>query len=120
MTGWRHGKDYGGHLASCIIMSCLANRVKAGWGNWLAVLDGLPKFAAIETMPTGTPAIWEPQFIHLLHDVEEVFGGTQDYAKGGLYWCDTRHVETPFFLNKIIGHPDHPNTVGMNTLMCFK
>lgn len=120
LTMWRHGKDYGGHLASCIIGSCIANRVKAGWGNWLQVIDNIPKFAAIQNMPTGTPQIWEPQFVHLLHDVEAIYATTRDDAKGGLYWCDTRNIETPFFQNRILYNSDHPRVCEMNTLAIFK
>lgn len=102
-------------------MSCLANRVKKGWGAWLDVLDSIPKYAANTDVPTGTPAIWEPQFIHLLHDVEAIYDSTQDHAKGATYWADTRYITTPFFVNKILSNPtDHPRVVEMNTLVCFK
>lgn len=122
LTGWRWGRQYGGHLASCMVMSCIMNRVHAGWdgGNVLAVLDHIPNFAHTTEMPTGTPAIWEPQFIRLLHEVESIYDGTQDYSNGALYWCDTREVNTPFFKDKILGdNESHRRVVEMNTLACF-
>lgn len=121
LHGWRWGKEYGGHLASCMIMSCLANRVRLGWGNWLEVLDRIPTFSALTEMPTGTPPIWEPGFVRLLHEVEGIYDGSNDYSKGALYWCDTRHIETDFFKDKILGRSeDHPRIGEMNTLMLFK
>ncbi len=119
--GWRHGKEYGGHLSACLIMSVLANRVRVGWGNWLEVLDRIPTFSAELEMPTGTPSIWEANFVRLLHEVEAIFDGSQDYSKGALYWCDTRRIETPFFRDKILGNlEEHPRVLEMNTLALFR
>lgn len=118
--GWLHGKEYGGHLAACMVMSALMNRVKKGWGTVLEVIDNIPKFAATTEIPTGTPSMWEPGFIKLLHEVEGIYDGTQDYVKEAVYWCDTRRVETPFFQNKILGNPDHPRVVDMNTLSFYR
>lgn len=119
-VAWQHGQSYGGHLASCMIMGVLANRVRKGWGTWSDVIDNIPKFAAITEMPTGSPSIWEPQFVRLLHEVEGIFDGTQSPAKDALFWCDTRFIETQFFQNKILGNPDHPRVIEMNTLVGFK
>lgn len=119
-TGWRWGKDYGGHLGACIIMSCIMNRVRAGWGTTIEMLDKIPNYAATTETPTGTPSIWEPSFVRLLHEVEAIFDGTQDYAKGALYWCDTRDVTTPFFKERILGDSaTHRRIMEMNTLACF-
>jgi hypothetical protein len=120
LTGWRWGKPYGGHLASCMVMSCLMNRVRLGWGTTLEVLDRIPNYAAVTDMPTGTPSIWEPEFVRLLHEVGPIFDGSQDYSKGALYWCDTRVVETTFFKDKILGDIDrHKRVMEMNTLALF-
>lgn len=119
-AGFLWGREYGGHLGSCMIMSCLANRVKLGWGNWIEVIDRIPNYAAQFEMPTGSPTVWDPAFVRLLHEVEGIFDGSVDYAKEAVYWCDTRRVETPFFKNKIIGQPeDHPRVGEMNTLALF-
>lgn len=121
LIGWRYGQEYGGHLASCMVMSCLMNRVRKGWGTLLEVLDRIPNFAATTEIPVGTPSIWEPQFVRLLHEVEGIYDGTMDYAKGAVYWADTRRIDTPFFRDKILTNPDdHPRVVDMNTFMCFR
>lgn len=121
LTGWRWGKQYGGHLAACMIMGCIMNRVRLGWGSVSEVLDRIPNFAATTEMPTGTPSVWEPGFVRLLHEVESIYDGTaEDYSKGALYWCDTRDVTTAYFKDKILAEPTlHPRVVDMNTLVCF-
>lgn len=120
-AAWRFGKEYGGHLASCMVMSCLANRTRLGWGNWLEVIDRIPAYSATIEQPTGTPSIWEPSFVRLLHEVEGIYSGQQDYAKGGVYWCDLRHVETDFFKEKILGNPaQHPRVADMNSFAVFR
>jgi len=128
-VGWQHGKEYGGHLASCMVMSVIANRVRRGWGNWSQVIDRIPTFAAVKDMPTGTPEIWEPEFIRLLHEVDAIYDGTKNYAQSkrldgtlvdAMYWADLRHIETDFFKEKIMGQNImHPRVVDMNTLVLF-
>ncbi len=120
-TGWQWGRQYGGHLAACIIMSVLGNRVRAGWGTWLEVIERIPRFSATTNIPPlVSPQIWEPGFVRLLHEVEAIFDGSQDYAKGGFYWCDTREVDTEFFQNKILSDLEtHHRVLEMNTLAVF-
>jgi len=102
-------------------MSVLMNRVRAGWGTVMEVLDRLPNFSATTNLPTGTPSIWEPGFVRLLHEVEAIYDGSQDYAKGALYWCDTRDINTEFFQKRILADPElHPRVLEMNTLACFE
>ncbi len=119
---WRHGKDYGGHLAGCMIGSTIMNRVKLGWGNLLEVLERLPNFSATYAQPAMNPAsIWEPQFVKLLHEVEGIYDGTIDYSKGALYWGDLRQIETDFFKNKILGQAEiHPRICELNSLAFFR
>ncbi len=123
-VGWRWGREYGGgHMATCLVMGCLMNRVRLGWGSVLEVLDRIPNYAAIPAneIPGGTPSVWEPNFVRLLHEVEGIFDGTQDPSKGAVYWCDLRRVTTPFFKDKILAYPEeHPRLVDMNTLVCFR
>jgi hypothetical protein len=111
----------GGHLLAEIIMSCIMNRVKRGWGTLLEVIDRIPMYTAENEVPTGTPLVWEPTFLKLLHSVEGIFDGTLDTAKGGLYWADLRKVETDFFINKILANPEeHPRIVDMNSFAVFR
>lgn len=123
LFGWKAGKEYGGHLASCMIMSCLANRQRLGWSgnNWMGVLESIPQFSASIEQPTGTPSVWSPEFVRLLHEVDAIFDGTQDYSKGALYWADTRKIDNPWFQEKILGNREnHPIIGNMNTLTLFR
>lgn len=121
-VGWRWGKEYGGHDAACMIMSVIGNRVRSGWGSWLEVIDHIPKFSAQTEQPTGTPTIWEPVFIRLLHEVEGIYDGSiKDVSKGAKYWADLRRVDNPWFREKILGNLiEHPRIGDMNTLTLFK
>jgi hypothetical protein len=104
-----------------MIMSCLANRVRLGWGTWLDVLDRIPQFSAQKEQPTGTPSIWEPGFVRLLHEVEPIYDGSAEYAKGGTYWADLRRIETDFFRQNILAKADqHPRVCEMNSLAIFR
>ena len=122
LTGWRHGQEYGGHLGSCVIMSCLANRQKLGWGNWLDIIDNIPKYSATVEQPSGWPAVWEPNFTRLLHEVDAIYEGSQDYAKGAVYWFDSaKPVNNPWFQDKILNNlQSHPKVGDMNSLMFFR
>lgn len=122
-TGWRYGNMYGqgGHLTACIVMSCIANRQRYGWGDYFSIIEGIPKYSAEIGTPTGFPQTWSPEFIRCLHEVEGIYDGTLDYAKGGVYWCDLRKIETPFFKEVILGQLDlHPKVVDMNSFAVFK
>lgn len=104
-----------------MIMSVIANRVRHGWGTWLEVIDRVPTFSAQLEQPTGTPTIWEPLFVRLLHEVEGIYDNTRDHAKGALYWADLRRVDNPWFKEKILGNlEEHPRIGDMNTLTLFK
>ena len=122
LTGWRHGESFGGHLASCMVMSCLANRQKLGWGQWLDLIDTVPKYAATIEQPLKIPSVWEPNFNRLLHEVEAIFDGSKDYAKGGLYWFDSsKPVTNPWFQDKILNNLDtHPKVCDMNSLLILR
>jgi hypothetical protein len=122
LAGWRHGRDFGGHLAPCLIMSCLANRQRLGWGNWLEVIEGMPKYSATVEQPVGFPQVWEPNFVRLLHEVESIYDGSKDYANGAVYWFDSsKPVDNTWFQEKILNDKEaHPKVGDMNSLMLFR
>lgn len=120
-VGLNWGSEYGGHLPACMVMSCVANRVHLGWGGWLDVIERIPAYSAQFELPVVKPSIWEPHFVRLLHEVGPIFDGTQDHAKGAVYWCDTRRIETPFFKDKILSQLDvHPRVCESNSLALFR
>jgi hypothetical protein len=79
------------------------------------------------------PDLWNESFTNLLHEVDTIYAGTQNYAlssppknlgyvllpQPALYWADTRRITTPFFQHKIQFNPEHPRIGEMNTLALF-
>jgi hypothetical protein len=120
-VGYQYGKEYGGHLAACMIMSCIANRVRLGWSpNLITAIANIPKFAATTDLPPyEIPSMWDPAFIRLLSEVGAIAEGLKDHANGATYWCDTRRIDTPFFVDKILKDPTHRRVAEMNSLACF-
>ena len=128
---WRFGKRYGGYKAGVLVMHTLGNRVRVGWGNWLQVLDSVPKFMAENEMPPlEHPPLWEPAFVKLLHAVEGVYDGSiPDESTGALYWCDLGSIERSWFQEKIVNSrqpdpngemlPAHRRVHDMVTLVFF-
>lgn len=130
--GWRFGQSYtgaGGYVAGQIIMSIVANRVRAGWGSWLQMIDRVPAFMAENVMPAFEhPPIWEPAFTKLLHCVDGVYDNSiKDLSNGAMYWGDLSRIERPWFKEKILDavNPDtggrvHPIVGNMNALSFFR
>ncbi len=130
---WRQGAEYGGWKSAAMIMSVLANRVKAGWGSWIEVYQSIPKYAAHPYIETGMPDLWDESFTNLLHEVDTIYAGTQNYAmsmppknlgyqippQAALYWADTRRITTPFFKSKIQFNSEHPIIGNMGTLTLY-
>ncbi len=122
LTAWREGNAYGGTLATEAIMSTIMNRVKAGWGSCLEVIEDLPNKSAT-TLRTGMPKLWEPQASRLLHSVEGIFDGSaKDLSNGALYWFDSNcEVTNEWFKDKILGDLNtHKKTADMNSLMFLR
>jgi hypothetical protein len=122
LYGWRHGHEYGGHLASCLIMSVLANRQRTGMGSWMEVIANAEKFHAHESNPIEWPSIWSPEFVRLLHEVQGIFDSTQNYAKDALFWFDSSKLVTnEWFQEKILGNREsHPVVGNMNSIMLLR
>lgn len=122
LVSWRYGREYGGYLPALMIMGCLSNRVRCGWGTWLDVIDRIPHFSAEVNQPTGYPLIWQPDFVRLLHEVEHVFSGSGvDLSNGGMYWADSRRIERDWFREHILKYPEiHPRVSESTSLIVFK
>jgi hypothetical protein len=120
---YNYTKEYGGHLAACMVMGALANRVRKGWGSWLEVIENAPKYAAEKNpLQIKLPSLWDANFVRLLTEVEGIYDGSaKDLSCGAVYFCDTRRIENDWFLLNIIRDPEeHPNVAGMNSLNFYK
>src|SRR5208283_4105360 len=128
-VGWRFGQSYGGgHLAAQMVMSVIANRVRAGFGNWFDVIHKIPNFMAEKELPPlEFPGVWDGSFVKLLHVVGGVFeGSAMDLSKGALYFGDLNHIERPWFKEKVVdalkdnGERQHPLVASLNSLSFFR
>ena len=106
---WRQGHHVGNHQIPLMIAGCLSNRVRLGWGQWLDVLMGVPKFSATLEQPNRDkwPDIWSPDFVKVLHAIDGIYDGSiADPALGGLYWADLSKgragITNPWFQEKIL------------------
>lgn len=126
---WRFGSSYNcGYLGGVMIMNCLANRFRLGWGSWLDVLAHVPNFMAESEIPElKLTSVWEPNFVKLLHAVDGVFDGSAvDTTKGALYWADLNKIERDWFKKKVVdatredGLRAHPIVGNMNSFSVFK
>ena len=123
LFAWRHGKPFGGHLASSAIMGVLANRQRLGWGSWMDIIADAPAKSAVLEQPSDVPHVWDPEFTRLLHVVEGVFDSSAtDLSNGALYWLDSsKPVTNPWFKEKILGQLDiHKKCADMNSLMFLR
>ena len=117
--GWRFTQFYGqGHMGGQMVMHALANRVRLGWGSWLSVIDGVPRFMAENELPPLVfPAVWDPAFVKLLHAVEGVMDGSApDLTKGALYWADLAKIERGWFIDTVLKNEGRVRVASMNGL----
>lgn len=124
---WRQGKDFGNHQIPMMIMGCLANRQRLGWGSYLDILKGVPKFSATLEQPNRDqfPDIWEPNFVKLLHAIDGIYDGSiPDPSIGGIYWADLsqgkKGITHEWFLKKIIEHPAHSACANQGPFTIFR
>lgn len=124
---WRFSQGVGGHLAGQMIIHCLCNRYRAGWGSLLEVIDNVPKYMAEKEMPPLIHgSVWTPEFIKLLQAVPGITDGSApDLSKGALYFGDLQHIETEFFKNLIAGENElglrqHPLVASIGSLSFFR
>lgn len=99
----------------------LSNRYKRGWGSFLEILADAPNKTGSFQISTDIPNLWDANFVRLLHEIESIYDGSMDYAKGALYYCDSTKIDNEWFKTYILDQPDeHPRIGGMDTLMLFQ
>lgn len=123
---FRQGSDFG-QQPSLMVLGCLANRMRLGWGSWLEVLQKLPKFSATLEQPNRDkwPDIWNPEFIKLLHAVDGIYDGSvANPALEGLYWADLskgiKGITNLWFVEKILHSPAHAAVANQNSFTIFR
>lgn len=121
------------------ICYCLRNRVRAGWGEWMAVIDAAGETAAHEPAPHAAIDVSSRTYQRLLRDVDDIYfghSGLKEYgdegggdletslcAKGreGLYWCFlNRPVLERFAATIVRDQENHANIATMGLMMFYE
>jgi hypothetical protein len=119
------GARYGGVNNMLAVAFALRNRVFAGWGGWLDVIERAPGRLAnpdmqrpelISTLRSGTGRV-------LLARVDEIYSRTdaEDLTGGGLFWVDPQQPIAPWFKKEVIERPaEHPRVAHVGPVWFFQ
>lgn len=122
---WHHG-GIEGMLA---VAQVLANRVKAGWGDWSTVLRSAPKFIGTTIAP---PDI-DPRdiaFRRMLGAVDDIYNGVADDSNvnvtddrgetPALYYAELNNIDREWFIENVTQELDrHPRIATVGPLTFF-
>lgn len=124
---WRQGSDFGNSQIPLLILGCLANRQRLGWGAFLDVLKSVPKFSSVLVQPNRDkfPEIWDPSFIKILHAAGGICDGSvPNPALEGLYWADLSQglggVTNPWFRDKVLNSAQHSACCNQGPFTVFR
>jgi len=114
---------------------CLRNRVRAGWGDWIEVIEGANEMRANEPLEPTLIDISNRAYQRLLHDVDDIyFGHSQDRLTDGtsledtlcsserpaFHWIFLDRPMTEWFKDNIAKYKEnHPNISSMGLMMFF-
>lgn len=117
------------------ICYCLRNRVRAGWGEWMDVIERGDETRANEaTEPTPIDTS-NRAYQRLLHDVDDIyFGHPSDLSEGKtledtlcekerpcFYWLFLNRPMRPWFKENIAGDKEnHPSNATMGLMMFYE
>ena len=120
-VAWKYGQHFGGTPAMINILHVLKNRQKAGFGNYLHVLDTVDKWQAAPPKTTGHPDIWDRRFLSLWTEIDGICDDTRkDSSNGGLYWGELNDIQSEWFLTHICQNPEKQRCADMGSLTFFK
>jgi len=132
---WREGHEQGGFNNALAVAFVIKNRVRAGWGDWLDLIQRHAIWSARnedELDTTSHPDAREPNFQLLLQNIDGVFDNSlQDKLtvspktkagefRAALYYGQLNKITRPWFLEKIVRQPDlHPRTSQVGEIVFF-
>jgi hypothetical protein len=122
---------------------CLRNRVRAGWGDWIDVIEGADEHGAHTPENDGRIDPNNRAYQRLLRDVDDIYFGHRGLAKsygdtegGGerdledsltardhecLYWAFLDRPMRPEFAETIVrAGAEHPNRATMGLMMFYE
>lgn len=120
---------YGGTPCMLAVAQVIANRVKAGWGEWKNVLD-TAKFYVGTTIKPPTVDPRDITFRRMLSMIDDIYQGTSDDSNvnieddrgklTALYYADLSGIDRAWFHENITAHSDrHPRLATVGPLTFF-
>jgi hypothetical protein len=116
--GYRHG----GVNNMLAVAQVLRNRVFAGWGDWLEVLQRAPEKRATVYAP-DMPNLRSGNVRVLLNKIDEVYtqADMSDLSGGALFYFEPGYPYPDWFSREIINRPeDHPRTAHIGPIWFYK
>lgn len=124
----REAYHHGGTNGMCAVAQVIYNRVQAGWGEWLAVIDSADRYTG--TVTEGVK--FDPKdmtFRRMLVLIDDIYYGTAeshvniDTERGiakSLYYANLNDLNRPWFRENILSDRDaHPVLATVGPLSFF-
>lgn len=117
------------------ICYCLRNRVRAGWGEWMDVIEAADGTLANEPSEPMRIDTNNRAYQRLLHDVDDIyFGHRSDFSEGvtledtlcekerpNFYWMFLNRPTQQWFKDTIASDKEnHPSNATMGLMMFFE
>ncbi len=117
------------------ICHCISNRVRAGWGTWMDVIEGAEEYSANDPQESIRIDINNRAYQRLLHDVDDIYFGHVleigdgptledtlcDKERPCFYWMFLSRPIRQWFQDNIISDKEnHPNNVTMGIMLFFE
>jgi hypothetical protein len=116
---------YGGVSCMLAIAFVLRNRVFAGWGSWLEVVERAPsRLANSDLKPDEMgPVLRSGNGRIMLARIDEIYSrpDAEDITGGALFWVDPQLAIAPDFKREVIDRQaEHPRVAHIGPLWFFK
>lgn len=113
---------HGGVTNMMAVAHVLRNRVFAGWGDWLEVVQRAPEKRAT-LYPAYMPNLRSTSVRALLNQIDEVYTRAElnDITGGALFYFQPGLPTAEWFDREVIGRPaDHPRCAHIGPIWFFK
>jgi hypothetical protein len=121
---------YGGIECMLAVAQVIANRVKAGWGEWKVVLDTAPNYVGTEYKSEIPIDPKDLTFRRMLSMIDDIYQGTADDTNvnihddrgrlTALYYADISNLTRDWFRINVTDHIDrHPRIATVGPLSFF-
>jgi hypothetical protein len=121
------GARHGGVNNMLAVVHVLRNRVFAGWGDWLEVMETAPEKRAVIYPPLNAPArlTWmrSGNVRSLLNRIDEVYSRAdlEDLTGGALFYFEPGFELADWFKNEVMERPeDHPRVAHVGPVWFYK